>query len=241
MKKIAILWVLLLFCQLLPAQTRHDLEQTPTILLYDSIAKKDSLSFTVITKKQFLSFKAKQKNILQASNVITKDTDSTFTFKTKSAHYKLLQSAQYSGTYAYNGYLPLLRSHLISFCGEGTCQAYLLDNETDVKMAVPASFDAGVIDITASPSGSFVLVYSSYDGPDYKDYYSHRAEFIVYKMIKGKGLKGLTHYYTFETPNWSVKEIVWINNNAIALKIYEGQSPGDNAEIGYSYIKTVIK
>jgi hypothetical protein len=126
-------------------------------------------------------------------------------------------------------------------CGEGACFAYLLDDETDEKMYVPSFYDSGLIDLLISPKGRYMLIYSSYDGPDYTDYYPHRSAFMVYAIGKGKGLKGLKGYRNFVSNDWSVEEIVWINDTTLGLKVYTENNAGDGQGIQYKYYKTVIK
>jgi hypothetical protein len=225
----------------LSGKTKLDFTQIPTVWITDTIKKTDTLSFKPITEKEFLNFQASQKNKTQVDTTIKPDSSGLFIVQTKKSYYELIQSNDYSSSYDYACYFPAIKSHLIYHCGEGMCEAFLLDNEADVKMVVPCSYDAGPMGILISPSNKRILFYSSYDGADYGKYYSHRSEFSIYQISKGNGIQELQVFITFETGNWSIDEIVWINDNSIALKVYEGEGFGDRIEGEYKYLKTSIK
>ena len=62
----------------------------------------------------------------------------------------------------------------------------------------------------------------------------------VFKITKEFGLKGIQPAYKFFTKDWSIADIVWINNKTIALKIYEEQHEGDVIDVYYRYFKTEL-
>ncbi len=121
------------------------------------------------------------------------------------------------------------------------CEEYLVDNNSGEEMYLPSGYDAGVLGLVFSPSAKFMLVYSSYDGPDYDNYYEDRAEFFLFSVKKGKGLSAVKLYGEFYTKDWSIEEIIWIDDKTIALKIYEGPRRGNGVQGGYKYLKTTIK
>lgn len=212
-KQMRKVWIIIgvLICshQTLPAQNKLDFRQIPEVLNLDTIDKIETANFKPCTEKDFLRSQVTKKSKIETNTTIKMDSDGHFMVRTKKSYYELLnQSSNYISSYQYMGYLPAIRSHLIGFCGSGMCESYLLDNETDVKMVLPSSFDAGSVDLLISPSNNWMLVYSSHDGPDYVDYYSFRSELIIYKIEKDKGIQGLKPFKSFQTSDWSMQEIV---------------------------------
>ena len=130
---------------------------------------------------------------------------------------------------------------VLSDCKE-ICETYLIEVNSKKRMLLPSDFDIGVQGIFFSPSGNRLIIYSSYDGPDYDNYYNHRAEFHIYNINKQKGLKALELYGHYYINDCSIKNIVWFkNNNTIALKTYEGQRSNNRIQNEYVYFKTKLK
>jgi len=127
-----------------------------------------------------------------------------------------------------------------SDCDE-ICEAYLVEKATGEKMWLPSNFDAGVADLLFSPLGKHLIVFSSYDGPDYGNFYDYRSEFYVYAVGKEKGLKALQLTGEYTSKDWSMEAIVWMNNQTIVLKVYEGPRSGSSAVGGYKYLKSVLE
>lgn len=129
---------------------------------------------------------------------------------------------------------------LKSYCDQ-VCESYLIEDKTDKKLWLPASFDQGILGITFSPSKDYLMVFSSYDRPDYDNYYEYRADIFIYKITKSKGLELLDFYFNFYTKDWSIEDIVWIDNSSIALKIYEEGRFGNGENLRFKYFKTSFK
>lgn len=105
---------------------------------------------------------------------------------------------------------------------------------------MPTDYDAGILSMLFSPSCSQLLICSSYDGPDFENYYSHRAEIFVFTVSIGNGLKGIKPALKFYTKDWSIDDIIWINDKTIALKVYEEPRQGDGSSNNYKYYKADI-
>lgn len=120
------------------------------------------------------------------------------------------------------------------------CETHLEDVKTGEKLWLPASFDQGILGMSFSPDGNYLMVCSSYDGPDYSNYYSYRAEIVLYKITTDEGLKAVKHFGDYYSLEWSISDFVWINKGTFALKIYEGHKRGNGVEGGYRYLKASI-
>lgn len=121
-------------------------------------------------------------------------------------------------------------------CNE-ICETYLCEKATNRRMIVPTDYDAGILSMLFSPSCRQLLICSSYDGPDFEEYYNHRAEIFVFTVSTGYGLNGVKPALKFYTKDWSIEDIIWVNDKTIALKVYEERRQGDGSGNNYKYYK----
>ncbi len=123
-----------------------------------------------------------------------------------------------------------------SSCDE-ICEAHLVEKETGRRLYLPSGYDAGITDILISSRCDQLIVCSSFDGPDYVNYYRHRAELFVFNIALGNGLNGITPAFKHYANDWSISEMIWISDKAIALKTYEDSRYGDDSHLRYKYYK----
>jgi hypothetical protein len=121
-------------------------------------------------------------------------------------------------------------------CDE-VCETYLEEKSSNRILLMPSGYDAGILSLSLSPACNKLLVCSSYDGPDYANYYEDRAVIFIFNIFKKYGLKGIQPACKFFTKDWSIADIVWINNKTIALKVYNEQQGGDGIDVHYRYFK----
>lgn len=124
-------------------------------------------------------------------------------------------------------------------CSE-ICTTYLCEKSTHQKLMLPTDYDGGILGMLLSPSCGQLLIYSSYDGPDFEKYYRDRAEIFVFTVSSGDGLKGIKPALKFFTKDWSISRITWINDKSIALAVYEEQRWSDGSKTHYQYYKADI-
>lgn len=114
-------------------------------------------------------------------------------------------------------------------CNE-VCVSYLTDIMEKIKLILPTSYDQGIIELVISPDCKRFIVYSSYDGPDYTNYYEYRAEIFGFTITSGQGIKTIQPAFKFFTKDFSIEKITWISNTEIGLKTYEGPRNLKNEE-----------
>ena len=119
-------------------------------------------------------------------------------------------------------------------CDE-VCDTYLKEKTSNKILLMPSGYDAGILAMSLSPACNKLLVCSSYDGPNYADYYEDRAVLFIFNITKEKGLKSIQPAFKFFTKDWSIADVVWVNNKTISLKIYEEQHGGDGIDIQFKY------
>jgi hypothetical protein len=116
------------------------------------------------------------------------------------------------------------------------CDTYLIDKKTKQKTHLPSGFDAGLLGIVFPRSGKKFITYSSYDTPDYADYYEYRSEFTLYKIIGNGQNSMIKETVVAFSKNWSIAELIYINNHTIGLKLYD-ENYGDGTNVKYRYFK----
>lgn len=236
------LFLLFICSQSALGQKKLDFKEIPVVVFTDSLAQNDSLIYNTITQEQFLHYKikSKQKSKFKTDTTITENSDGSFTLKTDSSYYEFSGNPNSINTFKYIGTIPVINSHIIGYWGESIYEIYLLDIEKDIKMKIPSSYDSGPHDLLISPTGRQMIVFSTYDSPEYFDYYSQRSELFLFTIEKGNGLKGikLSRYVT--NNEWSIEEVIWINDKSIALKVYRESRSSDESKINYIYLKAKI-
>ncbi len=120
------------------------------------------------------------------------------------------------------------------------CETFLLEKETNRRILLPSGYDAGILDVLVSSACDQLVVSSSYDGPDYMDYYGHRAEFFVFNVALGNGLNGITPAFKYYANDWSIAEMIWVSDKDVALKTYEENRTGDESHLHYKYYQITL-
>lgn len=120
------------------------------------------------------------------------------------------------------------------------CESFLKEDGKKDSLYLPSNFDGGLLGIAHAISGKAFLIYSAYDGPDYGEYYDYRSEVIAFKITSGKGLAAIKPWFSWTSGDWSIEELIWINESQIALKVYEEGRWGDGSHLTFRYLKTRI-
>lgn len=110
---------------------------------------------------------------------------------------------------------------IIEHACDEVCVSYLTDIKEKIKLILPSAYDQGIIDLVISPDCKRFIVYSSYDGPDYTNYYEYRAEVFGFTIAPGQGIKTIQPAFKFFTKDFSIEKITWLSNTEIGLKTYE--------------------
>jgi|GEM_PF-2287801 len=116
------------------------------------------------------------------------------------------------------------------------CETYLTELSSGKNMTLPCDYDVGILGVSFSPSCTKLIVCSSYDGPEYHEYYNYRAEFYLYNVNGNNGLESLLPAYGFGSKEWSIADYVWITDHELGLKVYSG----NGFEPEYQFVKASI-
>lgn len=126
------------------------------------------------------------------------------------------------------------------YCEE-VCDTYLIDKKTKIKLLLPSSYDQGIMGLLISPKCNQFIVFSSYDGSDYTDFYDFRAEIFGFTITKEQGLQAVKPAFMMSTKDWSMEEVIWISENEIAIKAYKENRNLSNEDcLDYTYFKVGV-
>lgn len=215
----------------------EDFESLPTIWFENTAFQKTEFDLIEITSNEFYKNVSKEKPFLYTNNSIQPNEEGYFTISCGNKKYTLQETGEYEGSYSYVGTSPDLRAHYISHCGGGTCTDYLIDTINSTKMIVPSDYDQGVLGALVSPGGEYFLAYSSYDGPDFHYAHSIRSTFSVFRISKNHGLSGVAPFALFESTDWSIREMVWMDAQSVGIQVYSGNLNESATKEDYSYYR----
>ncbi|WP_233789101.1 hypothetical protein [Sphingobacterium sp. HMA12] len=145
----------------------------------------------------------------------------------------------------YKGYFPVLKcyalvSHSVSEHLDFS-DMVLIDSNSAVKNIIISVGDAAVELPVPSPNGRFVAYYYNYD-------YERNSCFIgLLKVQDGGDQKKcrLSELMSFQTKDWAVDDIRWLDDNSFIVKAYTMQGQGDQKKKQFIYyltkLHTVVK
>ena len=120
------------------------------------------------------------------------------------------------------------------------CMTSIYEINSDEHMILPCTYDQGILGLAFSNSCDQFITYSCYDSPDFDRFYEYRSELIGYKISKDQGLDCIKPYFEFSTKDWSIAELIWINNQRIAIKVYTEGIPSKGNDFDFKYYTTEI-
>ncbi|MFS4454827.1 SH3 domain-containing protein [Maribacter sp. 2304DJ31-5] len=170
------------------------------------------LSFSKISDTDFTSHKNNYDSKITKDSTVKQDS-SFFAFKTSETLYKLYNNRTTGNPrFDYFGYLEPLNSQIIGGGGDGIYEMFLVEMERDSVAHLFAFSDSNSDVPVISPDNSKLISFQSAPGSDLESYIA------LYDIAENSLLK---NYITYETSEWRINEIVWIDNKSIALKVYD--------------------
>lgn len=114
--------------------------------------------------------------------------------------------------------------YLIRDCNE-VCDTYIGEAATNKKLLLPSTFDVGVSTVLPSPDCKRLIVWSTYDMPDYGEFYGHRSELFSFTIDMEKGIDGVQPLAKHFSKRWSLGDVTWVDNKTLAVKVYSNANP----------------
>ncbi len=193
------------------------------------------IKFTKIDSTVYFEYNQKYYNGITVDTTIVNQAGSFFTLDVENAEKKFSCDIDYNNCNYYKGFLEPLNKYILTYCGTGYCGTYLLDKNTGTQDYLESPFDSECEIPSISKNKNKLIAFSS-------SVFDRESFIALYKTnIETKKID-LKKYDSFNTSDWRIKEIIWIDNNVIALKVYEkyGGKTGDEL-INTRYLKGEIE
>src|SRR5690606_27416205 len=112
---------------------------------------------------------------------------------------------------------------------------YLIDSLTNTEFRFQSLYDGSNEIPVISPNNTYLI---SYANDMYEPEGACRLSLI--KITKLENRLDFNGYIYFESNNWSIEELIWITENAFALKVKSRKFDRENYrwESKYEYLKT---
>ncbi|WP_111542112.1 hypothetical protein [Mesonia algae] len=193
------------------------------------------IKFTKIDSTEFLKYNQKYSNEITVDTTIVNEAGGFFTLDVENAEKKFSCDIDYNNCNYYKGFLKPLNKYILTYCGIGYCGTYLLDKNTGTKDYLESPFDSECKNPSISKNKNKLIAFSS-------SVFDRESFIALYKMnIETKKID-LKKYDSFYTSDWRIKEIIWIDNNVIALKVFEKYGGKTGGElINTRYLKGKIE
>lgn len=135
----------------------------------------------------------------------------------------------------YKGYLPLLKMHALVSHGTSEDLSFsdlvLIDSTTADKYAIVSIGDAAVEVPIPSPDGRYLAYY-------YNAVYERNSSFIGILGMDGKDSRQegrISEMMSFQTKEWAVEDIRWIDSSSFIVKAYTVQIAGERRTRKHDY------
>jgi len=193
------------------------------------------IKITKIDSTDYFDYKQKYSNGITVDTTLVNEAGNSFTLAVKNADKKFSCDIDYNDCTYYKGFLNSLNKYILTSCGRGYCGTFLLDKNTGVRNFLQSPFDSECEIPSLSKSQDKLIAFSS-------SVFDRESFIALYKEnVETKKIE-LRKFDSFYTSDWRIKEIIWIDNNSIALKVYEKYGGKTGSElINTRYLKGKIE
>lgn len=175
-----------------------------------------ALEFDTISRSEFEGYKKmyRSKINIDTSKVLWTDTSFVISEKNWSRNYNIAVTEEEPFN-NYMGYLEPLSLYLVtSIDGRNeTAMFSLVDQKTGKEFYLNSGFDYPCVIALISPKNNFLLSWSN------NEYEYNESMLVVLKVEKQRKKFQLKGFVDFSTNQWRVQDVVWINENSIALHV----------------------
>lgn len=198
------------------------LSQTSTdwshfLAAFDSI-QPTTLTFDTITMNDFAIYRKKYHSKIDTDSSKLVWTDTSFTIKTE--NWKTAFNTNVTYYFPYNYYLGFLEplnlfivSNIDGHNELGTL--LLIDKKTGKEFYFSSGYDYPCEAIFISPKNNYLLSYAN-------NWSEHNQCMIsILKIVRTKNHYQLKGFSVFNSDQWTINEIAWINDNSFALSVKE--------------------
>jgi hypothetical protein len=190
-----------------------------------------NLIFKEINEKDFVNFKKNYISGFYFDSSKVANKGEFFILNTASTDYKFPCQIH---CYFYSGYFPFLHSFILRRVRD-VSQFILLDSLTGKSYTLNSAENSS--NPLFSKSGKQFIIYSSSE-------YDKYSSIDIYTRHNLNEQFDFQKFDSFATEDWLIRELVWIDENSFAIKIYNGvdfDSEGQDYLVNVRYLKAIIK
>ncbi len=147
----------------------------------------------------------------------------------------------YQGFYHFNQYL---NAYSIGRFGDGIFETFYLDKDNSSIFEINSEYDDGNFNMFISPLKEKLIVVSSTNYEDYKEYYSSRSSLVIYDIKNIKTFTDIKKAYEFSSEDWEISNLNWINEKSFILEVYDKTKKDNNGmdvPVNLNYLKVTLK
>lgn len=193
------------------------------------------IRFSKINSIDYLGFKQKYSNGIEVDSTIANEAGSSFSLTINNKKKEFSCGIDYKNCNYYRGFLKPLSKYVLTYCGTGYCGTYLLDKNSGTQNYLESPFDSECEIPSLSKDKNKLIGFSS-------SAFDRESFIALYKKDINTQKIDFEKYNSFNTSDWRIKEIIWIDNNSIALKVYDEYGGKNGSElINVRYLKGEIK
>jgi hypothetical protein len=204
----------------------------------DSISP-STLEFDTISQGEFEGYKKlyHSKINTDTSKVLWTDTSFLISGKNWNRDYNIV-ATEAEPFNNYMGYIEPLGLYMVTNIDgrNETAMFYLVDQKTGKEFFLSSGFDYPCVTALLSPKNNFLLSWSN------NEYEYNESMLVVLKVVKHRKKFQLRGFVDFSTNQWRVQDVVWVNENSIALhvdqtEVEDGVKTGKHTEY---FLKTSL-
>jgi hypothetical protein len=200
------------------------------------------IDFDSITKSEFENYKDNYRQKVDTISKTISRNENKFTLRASDTIFEF--PSEIDRTFYYGGYYPYLKSHLIKVAGAGICEMFLIDEQTETGVLLPAFYDGSCNQPTISPDNRFLMTYGTCpEGKWCYDWYNQISTISIIDISKCTSITKLSKFKYIAINDFAIEDIFWIDNNYIALKVFDVKygKNGRNYQKTIRYVKGQIK
>ncbi|MEO1513431.1 MAG: hypothetical protein AAFV95_00415 [Bacteroidota bacterium] len=192
------------------------------------------LSFAKIDEETYEAHRQQYSNQLMVDSTIVNEAGGEFSLPVDGEEKTFRCGANHQDCTYYRGFLTPLNQYVLTHCGTGYCITYLLDKASGLTTNLPSPYDSECDIPSLSKDQKKLLIFAS------SVFYTE--SFIALYERDDKTQKiDFGRYDSYESTDFRIKEIIWIDSQSIALKVFDEYGGTSGGElVNKRYLKATI-
>jgi|GEM_PF-4949348 len=196
-----------------------------------------NLTFTTINEQEFLTYKNNYNDKILFDSTKIERPGFSFSLETDVGSKEFSCPEDYNGCVYYGGYLEPLQVYLIVIGYPEYATSFAVSRRDGGQFPFDSPFDEGANTVLLSKEEDQLLVLANQP-------FSRGAYIGLYQVKQQNNEVYFFELRKFQTDRWSIEELVWIDSNNFALKVYDdrGYSEEEDTTVskGVKYLKARI-